>query len=302
MPKDGVLLEKTEITITPKLRSFWKSKGVGTNEMKKLSEMSKKIRLYKIVYQSNGYRVNGFLCEPRGGKKKLPCIIWNRGGLGEFGSIKIGTAFGWMGQIADWGYVVIGTQYSGNGGSEGKEDYGGIKTTNDVLNLKLILDKTPRADTSRIGMFGASRGGMMTYRCLSKVKWIKAAAVQAGLADLDRMEKLRPEMRMEAQKIGVKTKVDRDQRSAVKWPQKFCKKTPLLMVHGTADWRVSALDSIDLARLLYGHKVPYRLVLYEGDDHFMSEHHNERNQIVREWFDRYVRDGSKLPNLKLHGE
>ena len=31
-------------------------------------------------------------------------------------------------------------------------------------------------------MYGASRGGLMTYLCLARVKWIKAVTV-AGLAD-----------------------------------------------------------------------------------------------------------------------
>ncbi|MBK6831109.1 MAG: hypothetical protein IPG92_10395 [Flavobacteriales bacterium] len=33
---------------------------------------------------------------------------------------------------------------------------------NDVLNLMPLLAQVPEADTSRIGLFGTSRGGLMT--------------------------------------------------------------------------------------------------------------------------------------------
>lgn len=31
-------------------------------------------------------------------------------------------------------------------------------------------------------------------------------------------------------------------------------------MHGTADWRVNVLDSMDLSRKLYQQKVPHRLI------------------------------------------
>ncbi|HVM90415.1 MAG TPA: CocE/NonD family hydrolase, partial [Verrucomicrobiae bacterium] len=194
MPKDGTLLEKTEIKITKELLDIWKAKKVSPEEIKRWTANAKEVILYKIVYQSNGHRVNGFLCEPRHGKGKLPCIIWNRGGSGDFGVIKIGTVFGSLAMMAEWGYVIVASQYSGNGGSEGEDDLGGEETLNDVLNLKKVLEQNGKADISRIGMFGVSRGGMMTYLALAKVKWIKAAVTVAGLADLSVQMKKRKEM------------------------------------------------------------------------------------------------------------
>jgi dipeptidyl aminopeptidase/acylaminoacyl peptidase len=43
-------------------------------------------------------------------------------------------------------------------------------------------------------MFGWSRGGMMTYRALTKTDRIKAAVVGSGLADAFATIKKRPEM------------------------------------------------------------------------------------------------------------
>jgi dipeptidyl aminopeptidase/acylaminoacyl peptidase len=301
MPKNGALLSKQEIKIDKDLLKFWKSKGVTPKEIRAWQERASKVHLYRITYRSNGYRVNGFLCEPKAGKGKLPCIIWNRGGSGDFGAITIGGVINRLGTMADWGYVVIASQYSGNAGSEGIDDFSGEKTVNDVLNLRVVLGQVKRADPSRIGMIGGSRGGSTIYRCLAKVKWIKAAVSIAGGSDLVGMMKFRADMAKRVKLFGVKTKADQIERSAIYWADKFSKKTPLLMMHGSADWRVPLTDSLELSKLLYENKVPHRLVVFEGADHGLNEVSSERNRMTRDWFDRYVRDGAPLPNLKPHG-
>ena len=48
---------------------------------------------------------------------------------------------------------------------------------NDVLNLIPLLNELEQADQKKIGMFGGSRGGMMTYISLTKSNKIKAVAV-----------------------------------------------------------------------------------------------------------------------------
>ena len=56
-----------------------------------------------------------------------------------------------LGEVASWGYVVVGSQYRGNAGGEGKEEFGG-SDVNDILNLIPFLANIRQADTSRIGM------------------------------------------------------------------------------------------------------------------------------------------------------
>ena len=267
--------------------------------LREITKNSRLINVYDITYRSQGHKVKGFIVEPKKPKGKLPCIIYNRGGSGEFGAIKIGETFLRLGRFAKWGYIVIASQYSGNAGSEGKDEVGG-SDIEDVLNLKKILKNHLHADEKRIGMFGISRGGMMTYLSLARVKWLKAAVSIAGPTNFKREEKLRPDMkRRNKMFFGGSKKALRD-RSAVYWTDKFTKKTPLLMLHGTADWRVSPLDSLDLAEKLYENKVPYRLIMYEGADHGLSEVREEAMLEVRKWFDKYLKNNGKLPDLKPH--
>jgi dienelactone hydrolase len=72
--------------------------------------------------------------------------------------------------------VVVGSQYRGAAGSEGKDEFGGADL-NDVMNLLPLLEALPNADPSRIGMAGFSRGALMTYLALTKTDRIKAAVV-----------------------------------------------------------------------------------------------------------------------------
>ena len=138
--------------------------------------VDKKVFAYEFFYKSNGHKVVGFLVEPRKGKN-LPCIIHNRGGSREFGAIDYGKLFSGRQEIAPLamdGYIVVASQYSGNFGGEGVDKFGG-KDIYDVLNLQKILKAYSRADSSKIGMMGTSRGGLMTLISIAKVKWVKAA-------------------------------------------------------------------------------------------------------------------------------
>lgn len=143
----------------------------------------------------------------------------------------------------------------------------------------------------------------MTYRALAEVTWIKAAVTRAGLANKFRSYELRPGLKeWHDDMYDLTDEEELKKRSAVFWPEKFCKTTPLLMLHGTADNRVSVLDSLELATKLYEYKVPFRLVTFEGADHYMTEFSKQQSQMIEKWFERYLKNNEPLPNLELHGE
>jgi len=85
--------------------------------------------------------------------------------------------------MASWGYVIISTNYRGCCGSEGKDEFGGADIY-DVLNLLPALTQVPNADTSRVGIYGMSRGGMMALLAMKKSTRFKAAYVGSGMANL----------------------------------------------------------------------------------------------------------------------
>ncbi len=60
-----------------------------------------------------------------------------------------------------------------------------------VQLLAHVFWSTRRTDTSRIGLFGTSRGGLMTYLALTHTTRIKAAVVHSGISDAVAISSLR---------------------------------------------------------------------------------------------------------------
>lgn len=77
--------------------------------------------------------------------------------------------------------------------------------------------------------------------------------------------------------------------------------TPVLILHGSADWRVGPRQALDITNALHEARRPARLMFFEGADHGLSEFRGEVDEAVLRWFDRYVRDGERSPNLEPHG-
>jgi dipeptidyl aminopeptidase/acylaminoacyl peptidase len=262
------------------------------------------VAVFRITYSSDGLKVKGYLAVPKNGGK-VPAVIFNRGGNRSFGEITDEQAISRLGGIARWGYVVAASQYRGNEGGEGKEEFGGADV-DDVLNLIPLLESIPRVDPTRIGMFGWSRGGMMTYLALARTDRIAAAIVGSGVTDLTDMIARRPEMEDVCVALipGYAGKKEEAlaARSAIRWPERLNKKTPILILAGTADWRVHPKQALDMAAALLEAQHPYRLVVFEGGEHGLSEHREEVERLVHDWLDRYVRDRKPWPGLDPHGD
>jgi dipeptidyl aminopeptidase/acylaminoacyl peptidase len=270
-----------------------------------LSKIVSAISYSRITYLSDGLKVIAYVAEPKQ-KGTYPCIISNRGGNRDFGQWNpLSIAF-FLGQMASWNYVVVASQYRGNDGGEGKEEFGG-KDVHDVLNLIPVLGQLPNADTLRIGIEGASRGGMMTYMALKETCRFKAAVVTSGMANAFTNIKARPEMEKNVfAELVPNYNTDKEtqlkNRSAVFWTDKMCKATPLLLMQGSADWRVQPAESFELVEKLYAQKYPVRFILFEGADHGIREFRDEKFTETKRHFDYYVRDNKKHPSMEPHGQ
>lgn len=296
--QDGKLISKEPFVISESVQSTIHS--FDADAASAISELN----FYKISYLSDGLQVTAFMVAPKS-EGKFPCIISNRGGNRDFGQwTEMGVAY-YLGKMASWGYVVIASQYRGNDGGEGIEEFGG-KDVNDVLNLVKTLEAIPSADTNRIGIEGGSRGGMMTYLALKQSCEFKAAAVTAGVADAFTNIASRPDMETGVYAELIPNYWDNKEtelkaRSAIYWADAMCKTTPLLIMHGSADWRVLPEESMALVQELYKYKHPTRFILYEGADHGIREFRTDKFDAVKRHFDYYVRDLKPLPNMEPHG-
>lgn len=297
--EDGTLLDQSPVTLEAPQRAALLEKRPY------VAEYIDSLKVSEITYSSDGLKVKGFLIVPEG-EGPFPCLIFNRGGNRDFGEISPMAAIAWLGHYASWGYVVVASQYRGVAGGEGMEEFGGAEI-NDVLNLLPLLESVPQADTSRIGMWGGSRGGLMTYLALRQSDRFKAAVVAAGMTDSFAIIEDRPKMEEYVySQIVPNWETDREQalieRSPVRWVDELCKTTPILMLHGSSDWRVSPTQALDMADALYKAKHPFRFVFFEGADHSLTEFREEENRITRDFLDHYVRDEKPWPSLEPHGD
>jgi len=301
-PKPALLRDGSLIATRPALAAEDVLRGFGSKGERVHAQLEQ-VELLAITYLSDGLRVRGYLAYPRGGER-VPCVIYNRGGNRAFGAFDDVSAALTLVPLAAEGYVVVASQYRGNGGGEGREQFGG-EDVNDVLNLIPLLEDLPRADASRIGMIGWSRGAMMTYLALARTDRIAAAIVAGGESDLRAALDRRPEMRRVYRDLipgfAKDVKGTLDARSAAQWPEKLHKGTPILVLHGSADWRVDPGQALLMARRLYDAQHPFRLVLFEGGDHGLNQFRGEVGRLQRGWLRKYVRDRARWPSLVPHG-
>lgn len=246
--------------------------------------------LERIIYKSDGLKVNGYLAYPKQINKKYPCIIWCRGGFGNAGALDDFYAQGVLGQLASWGYVVFESQYRGNVGGEGKDEFGG-KDLNDVLNLKSLADELEFTDTNIWGIEGWSRGGMMTYLALTKNHNFKAAISTGGISNLECnidesafMKKL-----FSFNHFNIDEQFCHN-RSAINLVESFSKSTPLLLIHGLNDTRVPPHHSLDLSYKLMENNIEHRLVMLENGDHFLRSHKKEVDEMRKNWYNKYLKE------------
>ena len=168
--QNGKLLSKKliDISSSPYWYQFSENDTLKTN-YKHLNN----IDFYAITYQSDSSIVKGITVEP---KKEgvFPVVIFNRGGNANFAELDVSTLIYFTAKLAEQGYIIIASNY------REQEEYGG-EDINDVLYLTETIKEINKADTSRIGMFGWSRGGMMTYLALQKCDKIKNKCIFAFL-------------------------------------------------------------------------------------------------------------------------
>jgi dipeptidyl aminopeptidase/acylaminoacyl peptidase len=246
--------------------------------------------LYDLIYDSDGRKIKGYIVKPKA-EGIYPCIIYNRGGSKEYGVIGVKHLMGLMSTIASWGYIVIASQYSGNGGSEGKDELSGMDLE-DIINLKPVIDSLDYVDSTRIGMTGVSRGGLMSLNILRKsIDWIRCVSIRAPGLDLASEYVTRPELK-EFQSDMYDTNSDElvKAKSPYQNIEEIDKTIPLQIIQGGQDVQVIPSIAIKFFNKLIqsGHKnVDFHY--FSEADHTLSQVIKESNILQREFFAKYLK-------------
>ena len=224
--------------------------------------------VYHICYLSGGCHVMGYAAFPKVETRVLDSIVYNRGGNREFGTLRPETVC----RFAAEGYAVFGSQYRGNAGGTGAEQFGGADV-DDVIKLIDIVLSLPGINPKGVYMVGHSRGGMMTYLACARDTRIKAAVVLAGMSDCFMMYETREDSMKQVfhELVGGGSEQKREAftaRSATCWPEKII--PPVLICQGTEDWRVVPQMSYKMYEKLKAAGKECRLIVYERADHSLK--------------------------------
>ncbi|MCZ8529967.1 alpha/beta hydrolase family protein [Alteromonas sp. PRIM-21] len=278
---------KSEETVDKKLAWF---DSMFTQEKYDLYKSSLDCSTFE--YEVDSHMVKGYVIKPKGADKKLPVLVYNRGGNGNFGGVVFGSMMHNLFPIAQEGFVIVGSQYRGTHTKFDTLDEFGGEDVKDVTALLDLIPSISGADSNRVGMYGASRGGMQTHLALKHSNNIKAIATIAGNTDLAKGLTYRPEMEKVYKKripnYLENKQQELDRRSVLKWVDELSPNVPILLLHGTADKRVSVKHSEDFASELVKYNIPHKLVLYPNDNHGLFKNKEAVNNELVSWFGKHL--------------
>ena len=290
--QNGSLISRTEIDISK--TELWDI--ISSNDtLLPQYEYAEQLDFSQIVYSSDSLNIDGFLITPKT-KGNYPVVIFNRGGNREYGELTLGMLFFFTADLANEGYIILASNY------RSQDEFGG-KDLNDVLNLISVADEIENADTTRIGMFGWSRGGMMTYMSLKESDRIKTAVIGNGASDLFLTISERPEM-----EVGVYSEcipnywtnkdIELTARSAIFWPDSLNKQSSLLLLCGSLDTKVDFQQSLNMAAKLDSIDYEYELKVYETDHSFRGKL-DELHQELTTWFNARLKAVPAVSTKKI---
>lgn len=199
--------------------------------------------------------------------------------------------------LAANGYVILEPNFRGSTGRGEKfamanqNDWGDGDYKDDMSGVQAMVDKG-LADPNRLGAFGWSYGGFMTFWIDTQTDRFKAISPGAGLPDLYSMYSQTDIHRYLRQFFDLKAPWDNFQEYWDHSPMKFVEnvKTPTMILHGQADTRVPIPQAEEFYRALVERHVPVEFVTYPRENHGFIEprHIQDRWQRYLVFFGKYL--------------
>lgn len=199
--------------------------------------------------------------------------------------------------LAANGYLVLEPNFRGSTGrgekfaSANQNDWGNGDYKDDMSGVQAMVDKG-WADPDRLGAFGWSYGGYMTFWIDTQTDRFKAISPGAGLPDLYSMYSQTDIHRYLTVFFGMKAPWDNFQEYWDHSPMKYVAsvKTPTMILHGQADSRVPIPQAEEFYRALVERHIPVEFVVYPRENHGFVEprHIQDRWQRYLVFFGKYL--------------
>src|SRR5262245_17737503 len=139
----------------------------------------------RITYTSDSLRVAAYLAAPRVPvREPRPYVVYVRGSwiVGDIGW-QLAPTFR---RLVREGFVVIAPLLRGSDGEAGVDEMGGAELS-DLMRSTEVALATGWADTSKLFLYGESRGGMTVFQAVRDGFPARAAATFGAFTDLDSM-------------------------------------------------------------------------------------------------------------------
>jgi len=244
----------------------------------------------------DGTEVEGVLTKPVGytAGTKAPFLLNPHGGptgasLNSFtGTVQV---------LAANGFAVLQPNFRGSTGKGlafaaanknnwGKGDYEDCMTGVDAMIAAGI------ADPDRLGAFGWSYGGYMTFWILTQTDRFKAVSPGAGLSNIYSMYSQNDIQRYLRWFYSDKAPWDATDLYWDRSPMKYVKnvKTPTMIMHGQVDTRVPIAQAQEFYMALKEMKVPVEFVVYPRENHGFTEPRHQMDRVRRyvKFFAKYL--------------
>jgi len=239
----------------------------------------------------DGTEIEGLLTKPVGYEagKKVPLLLNPHGG--PTGS-SINNFIGPVQVLAANGFAVLQPNFRGSTGKSlafaqankntwGKGDYEDCMTGVDAMIARGL------ADPDRLGAFGWSYGGYLTFWILTQTDRFKAVSPGAGLTNIYSMYSQNDIQRYLRWFYSDKAPWDATELYWGRSPMAHVKnvKTPTMIMHGQVDTRVPIAQAQEFYMALKEMKVPVEFVVYPREGHGFTEPRHQMNRVRRYvWF------------------
>jgi dipeptidyl aminopeptidase/acylaminoacyl peptidase len=240
--------------------------------------------LTKPVEYSDGSKVP-FLLNPHGGPTGASLNTFNS-------TVQV---------LAANGFAVLQPNFRGSTGKGlafaqankntwGKGDYEDCMTGVDAMIARGL------ADPDRLGAFGWSYGGYMTFWILTQTDRFKAVSPGAGLSNIYSMYSQNDIQRYLRWFYSDKAPWDATELYWDRSPMKYVNnvKTPTMIMHGQVDTRVPIAQAQEFYMALKERNVPVEFVVYPRENHGFTEPRHQMDRVQR-----YVRFFAKYLGTKV---
>src|SRR6266850_169989 len=245
----------------------------------------------------DGTEIEGLLTKPVGyeGGTRLPFLLNPHGG--PTGS-SINNFNGTVQVLAANGFAVLQPNFRGSTGkslafAQANKNTWGIGDYEDCMTGVDAVIASGVADPDRLGAFGWSYGGYMTFWILTQTDRFKAVSPGAGLTNIYSMYSQTDIHRYLNWFYTDKAPWGNQDLYWDRSPMKYVGnvKTPTMIMHGQVDTRVPIAQAQEFYQALVERKVPVEFVVYPRENHGFTEPRHNLDRVRRyvRFFAKYLK-------------